>query len=587
MPEAEGVPVPPRRDLYELARSLRHKSQDPIARERQRVPPDLQVGQWDSFKVLANVEPVEFRTIDARLEHVSDNAYWYVQEGVRFNDDALKESADAFEEQILPGLLSSFGPLWGPEESPGQRISILHASTPGLGGYYSSADEYPPLVHENSNQRKTIYMNPVAFRIGTPNYLATLAHELQHAINWNLNGGQSTWLNEGLSQVAEQRLGWRPGAVEAFVHSAPISLVYWPLSFRDTRPYYGSGFMFSQFLSEQLGSPDSLEPLLRADHQGIAAVEAYLETLGFEESFESMFGRWTVAAFLSERREGGAYGYAGWWPSIDPTDVLDGDGAYGLSQPQYSARYLLLDLDAESVEVDFSAGTAVRLAPEDPPTGGNCWWGNYGDSISTTLTREFDLSGVQQATLSYTAWYSIEEDWDYAYVQVSTDGGSTWDILEGGLSSTDNPSLNAYGPGYTGESGGWVTDSVDISAYAGRPVLVRFHYVTDDAINGTGICIDSAWIPELGFYDDASTNQGWVSEGFYRTDNRMAQDFVIHLVEIRNDVVQVTRVMIDDNNRASLSVTNLDDADQVVLVVGSLAEDSQQPAVYTVTVDGG
>ena len=75
------------------------------------------------------------------------------------------------------------------------------------------------------------------------------------------------------------------------------------------------------------------------------------------------------------------------------------------------------------------------------------------------MTREFDLSSLQQATLTFTAWYSIEENWDYAYVQVSTDGGSTWDILQGSLASTDNPSLNAYGPGYTGESEGWVSDS--------------------------------------------------------------------------------------------------------------------------------
>ena len=578
--------MPPRRDLYELARSLRHKSQEPIPRLRHPVPPDLQVGQVDTFKVLANIEPVEFHEIDARLEHVSDNAYWYIQLGVRFNRDSLEESAATFEGEILPGLLSSFGPLWSPEEVPGQRLTILHASTPGLGGYYSSADEYPTLVHENSNQRKTIYMNPVAFRIGTPNYLATLAHELQHAINWNLNGGQSTWLNEGLSQVAEHRLGWRPRAVEAFVHSAPTSLVYWPLSFRDTRPYYGSGFMFTQFLSEQLGSSGSLEPLLRADHRGIDAVDAYLQTLGFEESFEPLFGRWTVAAYLSEKREGGPYGYASWWPSIDPTDVLSGEGAYVFRQPQFSARYLLLDPDVGNAEVSFTAGTEVRLLPQDPPTGGYCWWSNYGDTISTTLTREFDLSGLQQATLSYTAWYSIEEDWDYAYVQVSTDGGSTWEILQGALSSTDNPSLNVYGPGYTGESRGWVSDSVDLTGYAGRSVLIRFHYVTDDAITGTGICIDSVGIPELGFYDDASANQGWASEGFYRTNNRMPQNFVLHLVEIRDDDVQVTPVSLDGNNRASMSVTDLDDADEVVLVVGSLAEDSQHPASYTVTVDG-
>ena len=580
-----GVAVPPRRDLYELARSLRHKLHEPITHLRHQTPTDLQTGQTDTFKVLANVEPVEFHEIDAKLEHISPNAYWYVQEGMRFDGESLAEAATVFEERILPGLQLSFGPLGGPDDLAGQRLTILHATTRGLAGYFSSADQYPVQVHENSNQRKMIYLNPASLRIGTETYLSVLAHELQHAVNWNLNGGQSTWINEGLSQVAENRLGWRPNSVEPFVHSAPTSLVYWPLTITQSRPYYGSSFMFTQFMTEQVGSPANLETLLRADYRGIPAVNEFLKSLGTGETFETIFERWTVAGYLSEKRQTGPYGYSNWWPSIDPTDTLIGDGTFQFSQPQYSARYLLLDSEAESADLHFAAWDTVAVAPHDPPTGGHCWWGNHGDTISTTLTREFDLSSLQQATLSYTAWYSIEEDWDYAYVQVSTDGGSTWDVLQGSLSSTDNPSLNSYGPGYTGESRGWVSDSVDLTPYAGNTLLVRFHYVTDDALTGPGICIDAMSIPELGFYDDASANQGWVSEGFYRTDNRMPQDFAVHLVEIREDDVTVTPVALDENNRGSLSIQNLDDVDEAVLVVGSLAENSQHPASYTVTVE--
>ena len=585
--EPAVVPEPPQRDLYELARSLRYKSRDPIPFLHFRIPTDLQVGQMETFRVLSNADPVEFREISARLEHVSDSAYWYVQQGARFDADALREAAVTFEERILPVMQASYGPLWSAEDPSGLRLTILHANSRGLAGYYSAADEYPVQVHENSNQRKMIYLNPSNLRIGSDNYLATLAHELQHAINRNLNGGQTTWLNEGLSKVAEKRLGWRPRSGIAYAHSVPSSLVHWPLSILESSPYYGSAFLFVQFLSEQVGSPGSLEPLVRADHRGIHAVNAYLETLGTGETFESIFGRWTVAGYLSESGYGGAYGYADWWPSIEATDVVKSDGSRAFSQPQFSARYLLLDMDAESAEVSFSADVNVRLLPEYPPTGGHCWWGNYGDAISTTLTREFDLSGLQRATLKFTTWYTIEEDWDYAYVQVSTDGGSTWDILQGSLSSTDNPSLNAYGPGYTGESGGWVSDSVDLTAYVGGRVLVRFHYVTDDAINGPGICLDSVAIPELGFQDDVSTNQGWTTEGFYRTDNLMPQDFVVHLVEIRGDGVTVTPMSLDDNNWGSLTVQDVDGADEVVLVVGSLAENSRQPAHYTVTVESG
>ncbi|GIT58344.1 MAG: hypothetical protein Ct9H300mP19_02920 [Dehalococcoidia bacterium] len=40
----------------------------------------------------------------------------------------------------------------------------------------------------------------------------------------------------------------------------------------------------------------------------------------------------------------------------------------------------------------------------------------------------------------------------------------------------------SYGPGLTGNSMGWVQDSVDISSYAGQEILIRFEYITDDAI---------------------------------------------------------------------------------------------------------
>ena len=40
---------------------------------------------------------------------------------------------------------------------------------------------------------------------------------------------------------------------------------------------------------------------------------------------------------------------------------------------------------------------------------------------------EFDLTRLQKATLQFSTWYNIEKDYDYAYVEVSTDSGKTWD----------------------------------------------------------------------------------------------------------------------------------------------------------------
>ena len=69
-------------------------------------------------------------------------------------------------------------------------------------------------------------------------------------------------------------------------------------------------------------------------------------------------------------------------------------------------------------------------------SGRYVWWSNRGDESDTTLTRTFDLTGLEQATLQAWLWYDIEKDYDYAYVEVSTDGGQTWEVLGSGLPST-------------------------------------------------------------------------------------------------------------------------------------------------------
>ena len=578
-----GIPEPPRRDLYELARSLRLKSHDAIPPLRYESPTAYEVGRVETFNVLTDIDIVKFDEISATLKKVSDNAYWYVQDGWGVDDSDLEKAVSVFEERILPQLTAYFGPLWPPGTLEGHRITILHARFRGLAGYFSSADEYPTTVHKSSNQQKMVYINPSVLRIGSSDYLSVLTHELQHAINWNLSGGQSSWLNEGLSQVAENRLNWSPRSAGSYVNSLPTSLVNWPISHEGSSPYYGASFLFSQFLVDQYGSSEGLGRLLAAGASGIFAVNSYLNSLGADDDFDSVFGRWIVANYLAQTGDG-PYDYEESWPAAQPTDVLDRVGTHEFYQPQYSARYLLLDSEAKDMEVQFSGNTHTPLLAVEPMAGGHCWWSNRGDSISATLTREFDLSNVAQASLRFTMWYRIEEGWDYAYVQVSTDGGSTWDILQGALSSSDNPSGNSYGPGYSGVSDGWVEDSVDLSPYAGKRVLVRFHYVTDDAINGTGICLDSIAVPELGFFDSVSVNEGWTAHGFYRTDNRIRQKYAVYLVERKGEERIVTRVELDESNRGKVIVSNLQTLDEAMLVVGSLAEGSNNPAEYNLTL---
>src|SRR5262249_28456995 len=153
--------------------------------------------------------------------------------------------------------------------------------------------------------------------------------------------------------------------------------------------------------------------------------------------------------------------------------------------------------DGSDAELVFEGAPSVRLVGTDPTSGRSLWWSNRADGLDSTLTQSFDLSGVASATLKFNLWYDTERDFDFCYVLVSTDGGTRWQVVQGAQASDANPTGNAIGPGYTGKSGvpagpgssspTWITDTVDLTPFAGGQVLVRFEYVTDQGYNAGGV----------------------------------------------------------------------------------------------------
>jgi len=94
-------------------------------------------------------------------------------------------------------------------------------------------------------------------------------------------------------------------------------------------------------------------------------------------------------------------------------------------------------------------------------------------------------------TLFFWAWYNIQSGFDYAYVQVSTDGGARWLEINGNLSTSQDPNHRNRNYGITGSSGGsWVLGAYPLNFFTGREIDVRFYYWTDGSGNNEGIYID-------------------------------------------------------------------------------------------------
>jgi immune inhibitor A len=222
------------------------------------------------------------------------------------------------------------------------------------------------------------------------------------------------------------------------------------------------------------------------------------------------------------------------------------------------------------------------LLSTEAHSGDQFWYSNRGDDSDMRLTRRFDLGDVSQATLRFWTWYDIEAGWDYGYVMVSNDDGATWSILRGDLSTDANPHGNSYGWSYTGLSGEgpvWVEESISLDDFAGQQILVRFEYITDDALNSPGWAIDDISIPELGYRDDVEAGTaGWQAEGFVQTGNFVPQEHLVQVILFDREIT-VERLPLLENQSARWQLP-LADADHAVLVVSGLAEVTTEPTNY-------
>jgi hypothetical protein len=160
-----------------------------------------------------------------------------------FTDDEYRAYASAFDAQVWPTVTHNFGEPHDIDRNGRVVIFFTRAvnelTPPGqdwyVGGVFAARDLFPPQgtrqlgACAGSNYAEMLYMlvpDPNGEVNGNPRRKSSelhrtvnvLAHELQHVVNASrrLYGGQTaasdwteaTWLNEGLSQIAEELMGY-------------------------------------------------------------------------------------------------------------------------------------------------------------------------------------------------------------------------------------------------------------------------------------------------------------------------------------------------------------------------------------------
>ncbi|MEO9325247.1 immune inhibitor A domain-containing protein [Nocardioides sp. C4-1] len=158
-----------------------------------------------------------------------------------------------------------------------------------------------------------------------------------------------------------------------------------------------------------------------------------------------------------------------------------------------------------------------------PSAGSKQWWSGAGDGYTATMSRTVAVPAAG-GTLTAKVAYNIEEDYDYAFVEVQDPAGSgTWTSVP--TTSVDPDTGSAAENGIDGLSATYKPLSVDLAPYAGKSIGLRVRYSTDGAVRGqdpslgwSGILVDEIKIVSgstVVLDDGAETSpNGWTLSGF-------------------------------------------------------------------------
>ncbi|HEX2623249.1 MAG TPA: hypothetical protein VHL11_23980, partial [Phototrophicaceae bacterium] len=352
----------------------------------------------------------------------------------------------------------------------------------------------------------------------------------------------------------------------------------------DTGAHYGCASMWLTYFYERYGLK-ALQTVSLDPEPAMIAFQHELESMD-EPGVNEFFADWVLANWWRDLSLGdGRYGYKLMSDLNDP--ARRSFNSYPADREddanQYSTDYFVLrDLpDAGTLTVNFDAPSTVQLISTDAASGSWMWYSNRRDDSTTTLTHAFDLTSVSSATLEYNVWYDTEDQWDYGYVMVSIDNGTTWTILNTPDMTDENPHGTGYGKGYTGESDGWQRESIALDDYVGQQILVRFSMITDDASNLPGMAIDDIAVPELSYASDFETDDGgWESAGWIRIDNVLPQQVWVQVSQKSDggSDFKVSRWLYPDDQ--AMQVELLADAEEVVLSISPFAVVTTVPMPY-------
>jgi hypothetical protein len=558
--------------------------------------------------------------------------YLWVEAGLDFDPDRMDALAAELAETLrqirqranyaprdslnayLGGASDIFDPsnlLPLPDVDGDPHLYILFASdlnSPQTASF-NPLDSLPAAYAPFSNQRELIVVNtatrPPEAPFDDAAYASAIARALYLLVMGHNHPDQALWLREALGWYAtsvEPAVRLPQQGIAAYI-ARPATPLIQPLSASDSvAATLGGQQLFLAYLRQRYGEP-TLRQLFRTGGEGLAPLDAALMAgdlsdplTGAPITAAAAFGDFLLANALNLPLGDGRFAHTS--PQVPPaarfaarvSDSLDSLVLTDQTVTPFGAVALRLRHPQPTrVEVTFNGQPDVPRFPGAPDN--QVYWSGSGRDRNPTLTRAFDLRGVESATLHFDAWWKLAAGWNYGYVAVSTDDGATWTPLPATDTTTANPFGAVYGVGFTGnsahdaESAGWLPQRVDLTPYAGGQILLRFELVTLPQVNGGGFAIDHLAVPEIDFFDDAEQANGWQLNGWGQVENRIPARFFVAAANTGTTThPPAVEHLLDSHDTEGRWTLFVEPNEQLVLVIAALHADSDQPARFDLTL---
>lgn len=302
-------------------------------------------------------------------------------------DEQAKTYADTIDRKIHDPLEEAFGDWSGVDVDGDGKTAFVFYEMPYAGFFYA-ADLFTKAEEEyaTGNVMDMLHMSGAAPMEIT---MATLAHELQHLINYSQTLGYSdSWINEMFSQCAIEIAGFASTEsvyeVRTFTDKAREYGYTYPFIYEgwyvpdnaDAGVPYGSWYLFGRYLSYQTkdlagGGDEIYKTILNVNGTGYREdLAAALEQIGYlgtgkeVQNFEELVTNYNAALYL--REESGIYSLSGNKENPSNVDGVDVDSIEATEYPLKmlpgggAAGYCINRSSKAVTPVDF--GSHIRFA---------------------------------------------------------------------------------------------------------------------------------------------------------------------------------------------------------------------------------